>query len=84
MSNNLKFIGGLSNTTLWLDNGKHLSRNYRQGNRIYDSCGIATGLTSQGVGSYGGHVQGGGQICPTLMAGGCGIYRIEEIKDEQE
>lgn len=55
MSNNLKFIGGLSDTTLWLDNGKHLSRNYRQGNRIYDSCGIATGLTSQGVGSYGGH-----------------------------
>ena len=31
-----------------------------------------------------GRVQGGGQICPTLMAGGYSIYRIEEIKDEQE
>ena len=30
-----------------------------------------------------GRVQGGGQICPTLMAsGGCCIYRIEKAEEE--
>src|SRR5699024_7527004 len=38
----------------WLNDGKDLSRNQRQGNRVYDAKGIATSLSAQGVGSYGG------------------------------
>lgn len=50
----LMFIGGFKGKNMWLDNGKTLSRNYRQGNRVYSSEGIATALTSQSVGGMGG------------------------------
>lgn len=48
----LYFYGGVSDTK-WLDNGKNFSRNHRQGYRVYDICGIANALTSNG-GGYGG------------------------------
>ncbi|WP_338120861.1 DNA (cytosine-5-)-methyltransferase [Brevibacillus laterosporus] len=50
----VRFVGGIDNGSKWLDNGKALSRNFRQGNRVYDSSGIATTLTSQPVGGLGG------------------------------
>ena len=48
------FVGGLGEK-YWINDGKTLSRNYPQGRRIYSSLGIATTLTSQGVGSVGGY-----------------------------
>lgn len=51
----VKFVGGIDGKKKWLDNGKKLSRNYKQGNRVYDSEGIATTLTSQPVGGTGGY-----------------------------
>lgn len=53
-SNHLIFIGGISSRD-WIGDGKHLSRNYPQGMRIYDSKGIASALTAQGVGGLGGY-----------------------------
>ena len=50
----VRFVGGIDTGSKWLDNGKALSRNFRQGNRVYDSSGIATTLTSQPVGGLGG------------------------------
>ncbi|MGL5767677.1 MAG: hypothetical protein ACRCX8_18745 [Sarcina sp.] len=40
----------------WSKDGKELSRNYPQGNRIYDEKGISCTVTSQGggYGSYSG------------------------------
>lgn len=49
----LRFVGGIGNKD-WAKDGKQLSRNYPQGNRVYSADGIATSLTAQGVGSYGG------------------------------
>lgn len=49
----LQFVGGIGNKD-WAKDGKQLSRNYPQGNRVYSADGIATSLTAQGVGSYGG------------------------------
>ena len=53
--NELIFIGGID-SNLWLDNGKQLSRNFKQGYRVYDSNGIACSLTTNGggIGSYTG------------------------------
>ena len=53
--NELDFVGGIGNKD-WAGDGKTLSRNYPQGNRIYDAGGIACSQTSQGggVGSYTG------------------------------
>ena len=51
-SQELYFYGGVSETK-WLENGKDFSRNHRQGYRVYDVCGIANALTSNG-GGYGG------------------------------
>lgn len=48
----LEFIGGLGDKD-WAKDGKKLSRNYPQGSRIYSSNGIASALTSQGVGGVG-------------------------------
>ena len=48
--NRCVFIGGLGEK-YWINDGKILSRNYPQGCRVYSSHGIATTLTSQGVGS---------------------------------
>lgn len=51
----LKFIGGIGDRD-WAKDGKHLSRNYPQGNRIYDANNIACSQTSNGggIGSYTG------------------------------
>lgn len=49
----LQFVGGIGNKD-WAKDGKQLSRNYPQGNRVYSADGIAASLTAQGVGSYGG------------------------------
>jgi len=53
--NKLKFVGGLGEKD-WARDGKKLSRNYPQGERVYDSEGIACSQTSQGggTGSYTG------------------------------
>ena len=50
----LEFVGGVGDNK-WLEDGKSFSRNFKQGNRIYSSEGLATTLTAQGVGSEGGH-----------------------------
>ena len=52
--NRCVFVGGLGEK-YWINDGKILSRNYPQGCRVYSSHGIATALTSQGVGSVGGY-----------------------------
>ena len=49
-TNTLKFIGGFSNKKKWLENDKDFSRNFRQGDRVYDNRYIATSLTSSGGG----------------------------------
>lgn len=51
----LKFIGGIGNKD-WVGDGKINSRNFPQGNRVYDSEGIACTQTSQGggIGSFTG------------------------------
>ena len=51
----LKFVGGLGSKD-WVGDGKELSRNYPQGERVYDSQGIACSQTAQGggTGSYTG------------------------------
>lgn len=53
--NELIFVCGIGDN-LWLDNGKSLSRNFKQGYRVYDSNGIACSLTTNGggIGSYTG------------------------------
>jgi len=55
MKNNcLIFVGGIQ-SNLWLNNGKKLSRNYKQGYRVYSSEGISNTLTSSNIGGLGGH-----------------------------
>ena len=49
----LQYIGSVGEKK-WLNDGRDLSRNQRQGNRVYDAKGVATSLSAQGVGSYGG------------------------------
>lgn len=51
----LIFVGGIGDKPDWLDDGKKLSRNYKQGSRVYSALGIAATLSAQGVGGYGGH-----------------------------
>ena len=48
-------MGGIESNK-WLDDGKSLSRNFKQGYRVYDSNGIACSLTTNGggIGSYTG------------------------------
>jgi len=50
-SNTLIYLGALSNS-LWLKNGKNLSRNQRQGYRVYSSDGVCPGLATN-VGGFG-------------------------------
>lgn len=45
----LHFVGGIGEN-LWLDNGKKLSRNYKQGYRVYGIKGTGCALTSMGSG----------------------------------
>ena len=52
-TNELIFVGGVESNK-WLDDGKSLSRNFKQGYRVYDSNGIASALT-QNVGGLGGY-----------------------------
>ena len=47
--NELIFVGGID-SNLWLDNGKQLSRNFKQGYRVYSSEGIACSITTNGGG----------------------------------
>ena len=47
--NELIFVGGID-SNMWLDNGKQLSRNFKQGYRVYSSEGIACSITSNGGG----------------------------------
>jgi len=61
----LEFIGGLKEGKKWLDDGKDNSRNFSQGSRVYDSRGLATTLTAQGVGGKGGY---------------SGLYKVPEPK----
>src|SRR5699024_10933908 len=61
----LEFVGGLKEDKKWLDDGKDNSRNFSQGSRVYDSRGLATALTAQGVGGKGGH---------------SGLYKVPEPK----
>lgn len=51
----LKFVGGLGSKDR-VGDGKEFSRNYPQGNRVYDSEGIACSQTAQGggIGSFTG------------------------------
>ena len=53
-SNELIFLGGIDEK-LWIANGKHLSRNYRQGYRVYDSEGIAQAICAESIGGLGGY-----------------------------
>ena len=48
-SNELKFIGGID-SNLRLDDGKNLSRNYKEGYRVYDSEGLACTQKANGGG----------------------------------
>lgn len=53
LSNELVFVGGIKDGK-WLDNGKILSRNFKQGYRVYDANGIACAVTTNG-GGLGSH-----------------------------
>lgn len=54
--NDLKFVGGIDTTDKWIENEKGLSRNYKEGYRVYDSDGVACCQKSNGggIGSYTG------------------------------
>ena len=54
--NELIFVGGIDTTEKWIDNDKSLSRNYKEGYRVYDSEGIACCQKTNGggIGSYTG------------------------------
>ncbi len=73
-SNELQFIGGIGEKDRVGDN-KQCSRNYPQGNRVYDSEGIAVSQTAQGggIGSYTGLYKVKGNInqspMPELVGG---------------
>ena len=51
---NLQFVGGIADKKKWINDGKQLSRNFNQGNRVYDAEGLATTLTAQPIGGEGG------------------------------
>lgn len=53
--NKLQFVGGIGDKD-WVGDNKENSRNYPQGNRVYDTDGIACSQTAQGggVGSFTG------------------------------
>lgn len=63
--NELIFVGGID-SNLWLDNGKQLSRNFKQGYRVYSSEGIACSIMTNGGG----------------LGGCTGLYLIERENDE--
>ena len=49
-NNELIFLGGITEKD-WAKNGKNFSRNFPQGERVYDSNGIACSQTAQGGGT---------------------------------
>lgn len=51
-NNRLKFVGGIKQKFL-VDDNKVYSRNFSQGNRIYDSRGVVSTLTASNVGGIG-------------------------------
>ena len=53
-SNELKFIGGISDKDIVGDE-KGLSKNFPQGNRVYDANAIAMACLAQPVGNTGGY-----------------------------
>ena len=63
--NELIFVGGID-SNLWLDNGKQLSRNFKQGYRVYSSEGIDCSITTNGGG----------------LGGCTGLYLIETENNE--
>ena len=63
--NELIFVGGID-SNLWLDNGKQLSRNFKQGYRVYSSEGIACSITTNDGG----------------LGGCTGLYLIETENNE--
>ena len=63
--NELIFVGGID-SNLWLDNGKQLSRNFKQGYRVYSREGIACSITTNGGG----------------LGGCTGLYLIETENNE--
>lgn len=64
-TNELIFVGGIV-SNLWLNNAKRLSRNFKQGYRVYSSEGIACSITTNGGG----------------LGGCTGLYLIERENDE--
>ena len=46
----LEFIGGIETAERWLDDGKNHSRNFSQGNRVYDAEGLSATLSALGGG----------------------------------
>lgn len=64
--NELIFVGGID-SNLWLDNGKQLSRNFKQGYRVYSSEGIACSITTNGGG----------------LGGCTGLYLVETENNER-
>ena len=48
--NGLILLGGLS---IWLDNGKHFSRNFRSGARVYSTRGVGACISASGGGLAG-------------------------------
>ena len=56
MENELKFIGAIvkGGSKQWIDDERLLSRNFKQGARVYSAEGIAATLTAKGVGGIGG------------------------------
>lgn len=53
-TNKLIFIEGID-SNLWINNGKRLSRNFKQGYRVYSSPGIASAITSSSLGGLAGY-----------------------------
>ena len=67
-SANLKYVGAIMSeqNQKWLEDGKQLSRNFPQGQRVYRSDGIASTIASQAGGL--GAKTGLYQVCPTIRA----------------
>jgi DNA (cytosine-5)-methyltransferase 1 len=76
---NLKFVGSLGNTKKWNNDGKDLSRNSSQGERVYDPTGIAACQSANGGGQgaktglyailqrpRGNNIGGIKKLCPTI------------------
>jgi DNA (cytosine-5)-methyltransferase 1 len=63
--NELKFIGGIDTTEKWIETDKELSRNYKEGYRVYDSEGIACCQKTNGGG----------------LGSNTGLYKVNEKSD---